>query len=161
MRRLTTCAWIAGACLLLPAAPCVHAQDHGVAVTTRLVKLFLEQETHLQQAEREGDDRALGALLADDFEERTAARPGEPVPRADWLVRVQRERRPGGAIEQMAAHDHGSVVVVSFLVRPAQGRPRFVVDTWAREGDSWKLKVRYSAPAGDAAPPSLKPTGKG
>jgi hypothetical protein len=160
MRRFAVHAWIAGA-LLLPAAACVQAQDHGVTTMTRLVKIFLDEETQLQQAERNADDRALGTLLADDFEERTAARPGEPVPRADWLLRVQRERRPGGRIEQMAAHDHGCVVVVSYLLRPTQDAPRFIVDTWSREGDQWKLKVRYSAPAAEAGPVSLKPTGKG
>jgi hypothetical protein len=160
MRHFTVCASIAAA-LLLPTGS-VHAQTRGVPTMTRLVKIFLDQETKLQQAGRDANERALAGLLAEDFEERSAARPGEPLPRADWL-RGQRERLPAGHIEQMAAHDHGCVVVVSYLLRPEQGPAQFIVDTWAREGDSWKLKVRYSAPAPATAAPAqdARPTGKG
>lgn len=126
-----------------------HAQANAVPTVTRLVKIFLDLEGRLMQAQRDGDAAALGALLTDDFEQRSAPQPGVPVARAEWLGRAKREAAvQAGRIEQMAAHDHGSVVVVSFLVRPDSGTPRFIVDTWAKAGDSWKLAVRYSAAAG-------------
>jgi hypothetical protein len=164
MRPFILAPTLVAAALLAGSVP-LHAQDHGVPIVTRLVKVFLDQETQLQQAERNADEVALGRLLADDFEERDAAQPGVPVARADWLVRVQRERRPAGHIEQMAVHDHGCVSVVSYLLRQEKAAPRFIVDTWVRQGDQWRLKVRYTAPAGGApaATPATdaQPSGKG
>lgn len=127
-----------------------RAQGTRVPIVTRLVKTLLEFESRLAGAASAGDAAALQALLADDFEMRTARRPGVPTPRAEWLAMLAREPAPPAEIEQIAAHDHGSVVDLSFLLRPAgaasKAAPQFIVDTWARDGDSWRLKVRYAAP---------------
>src|SRR5512143_56425 len=65
--------------LLLAAAPAVAAaappRGGRVGTITRLVKLFLEKEAALQAVVRDGDAAAVGAMLADDFEMRTGARP--------------------------------------------------------------------------------------
>ena len=42
---------------------------------------------------------------------------------------------------------------VSFLLRPADGAPLFIVDTWARAGESWRLQVRYAAPVAPGGRP--------
>ena len=144
--------WLLGATAvaLLPAA---WSQTGRVPIVTRLVKSLLEQENRLAQAAGNGDAAALQALLADDFEMRSARRPGVPTPRAEWLAALARQPTPPGEIEQAAAHDHGAVADLSFLWRPPKGAPLFIVDTWAKEGDGWRLKVRYAAPvARDAQP---------
>ena len=153
--RRSIAALLMSAALLMPAAV-VHGQAIGrVPTMTRLVVQFMELESRLLDARRAGDDRALQALTSDDFELRTARQPGNPLPRAEWLK--SQSERPGAAdvIEQMAAHDLGSAVNVSFLLRPeGTGPVQFVVDTWVRDGDTWRLKVRYAAPAvGDNGKP--------
>lgn len=117
------------------------AQLARVPTVTRLVKLFRDLELQLLS----GADPA--PLLADDFELRPARQPGVPVPRAEWLAQPASLRGSGGTLEQMAAHDNGPSVTVSFLWRPEQGTPQFIVDTWVRDGEGWKLKVRYQARA--------------
>jgi hypothetical protein len=54
----------------------------------------------------------------------------------------------------MAVHDYGEIAVVSFLqVRAARAkrdpaRDVATVDVWKRDGERWKLAVRYAGPAG-------------
>jgi hypothetical protein len=120
-----------------------------VPTVTRLVQLFLEREAALADAIRNGDEPALAAFLADDFEMRTGARPATPVPRAEWMREVLRERDGGGEIDRMAVHDYGTVAVVSFGMG-GSGGALFVVDVWRRQGEAWKLAVRYASPAGGA-----------
>ena len=126
------------------------AQTARVPIVTRLVTALLEHESRLAQAASAGDAAALQALLADDFEMRVASHPGAPTPRAEWLAAIARQPAPPAEIEQMAVHDHGVVAVASFVLRPVGGdrhaTPLFVVDTWARDGEAWRLKVRYAAP---------------
>lgn len=125
-----------------------------VPTVTRLVKLFLEQERALADAIRGGRAAAVDAALADDFELRTAARPGVPTPRAEWLRQVVAAPGPAVAFEQMAVHDYGAVAVVSFLQVPLDappggaGRGLATVDVWKRAGDEWRLAVRYAGPSG-------------
>ena len=60
----------------------------------------------------------------------------------------------------MAVHDLGSVAIVSFRETDANARPadrahaRFIVDCWKRDGDAWKLAVRYQTDAAGRAPRS-------
>jgi hypothetical protein len=143
-RRLLLAAAVA-----LPAAT-AWSQSARVPTVTRLVKVFLDLEAQLAQAAHGNDVAALRALLADDFEMRVAQRPGVPTPRAEWLAALARQPAPAAEIEQIAAHDHGAVVDVSFLLRPAEGAPLFIVDTWAKVGDGWRLQVRYAAPVARA-----------
>jgi hypothetical protein len=90
---------------------------------------------------------------------RVAACAGRPARRRRGASTTPRRRlrdarcapaRRAGEIEQIAAHDHGAVVDVSFLLRPAEGAPLFIVDTWAKVGDGWRLQVRYAAPVARA-----------
>jgi len=147
-RRRTLLAAAALACLPIGA----RAQTGRVPIVTRLVKSLLELETRLAQAASAGDAATLQALLADDFEMRVARRPGVPTPRAEWLAVLARQPAPLAEIEQIAAHDHGATADVSFVLRSAKAMPLFIVDTWTKEGDSWRLKVRYAAPVARNAP---------
>jgi hypothetical protein len=75
-----------------------------------------------------------------------------PTPRAEWLAALARQPAAPAEIEQVAAHDHGTVADVSFVMRSAKELPLFIVDTWIKDGDSWRLKVRYAAPVARNAP---------
>src|SRR6516165_6013252 len=115
-----------------------------VPTITRLVKMFVERESAISAAIRNGDARALGDLLTDDFEMRTGARAAAPVSRADWMREVLRTRDGGKDIAQMAVHDYKTVQAVSFTMTGNAG-PIFVVDIWRQEGESSKLAVRYAS----------------
>jgi len=131
-----------------------EAATTRIPTVTRLVQLFMGLETTLIDAQLKGDAAGLGALLADNFEMRIDARPGEPIPRAEWLKRVLEQRR-AGQLEQMAVHDYGDIAIASFLLK-AEGNTKqptdvFIVDVWRRAGGDWKLSTRYAA-SGIASP---------
>jgi len=56
----------------------------------------------------------------------------------------------------MGVHDLGNAVIVSFR-QPgaATGAPVFVVDVWRREGNDWKLAIRYAASSATDAVPGV------
>jgi len=120
-----------------------------IPTVTRLVKLFMERETQLGDAVRAGDAAGVERNLAEDFELRVGARPGRPVPRADFVQAIVQGRDAGGEITAMAANDVGGAVVVSYTQASRSG-PLFVVDVWRMKDDDWKLAIRYASPAGSA-----------
>ena len=120
-----------------------------VPTITRLVKLFVERESAIGAAIRNGDARALGDLLTDDFEMRTGARAAAPVSRAEWMREVLRTRDGGKDIGRMAVHDYRTVQAVSFTMTGTSG-PIFVIDLWRQDGESLKLAVRYASPIGSS-----------
>ncbi|HEY4139409.1 MAG TPA: hypothetical protein VGN65_13185 [Casimicrobiaceae bacterium] len=123
-----------------------------VPTVTRLVKLFTEREAGLADAIRAGDAKHAQQLLANDFEMRTGAASGSPIPRADWLAEMIRSRNPGEAASGMAVHDLNGTAIVSFT---QGGGPNavFVVDVWRPVANDWLLAIRYAAPAGTATFP--------
>jgi len=134
-------------------------QAGNVPTVTRLVKMFSELERGLVDKVHAKDAGALDAVLDPSFEMRVGTAPGTPVPREVW-VRDARKSTAALRIEQMAVHDFGDVAVVSFRERnlragaASRGRDRFVVDCWKRDGDAWKLAVRYVSDAGAPAAPA-------
>ena len=134
--------------------------DARIPTVSRLVVMFTEQEMRLAERINARDAVGLSALLTDDFELRAGARPGQPVPRADWIGQSMKSPASTGTPTEMAVHDLGDAALVSFL--QPYGRAKagiFVVDLWRLVGDEWKLAVRYAAPAGssNAAIPGLPP----
>src|SRR5438105_8962840 len=87
-------------CATTLASPASAADDRQtttrIPTVTRLVKLFIERETALAAAIRAGDAAKTQAFLSDDFEMRTGAMAGTPVPRAEWIAEMMRLRDPGG-----------------------------------------------------------------
>jgi hypothetical protein len=78
----------------------------------------------------------LDRLLPEDFEQRNAASPGVPVPRAEWLqaneLKANELKAPGRAlISELAVHDRGELAIASFRLTLAE-RELFVVDVWRR-----------------------------
>ncbi len=142
-----TLATVAVAAFLAITGNAAHADQ---PLVTRLVMQFNQLETTLLANAQQGDQKAVGDLLADHFEMRTNDTPGEPIPRADWIQQFI-QAHPQGSISQMAVHDYDSVDVVSFLYQsqsPA-GKPQRIgmVDIWQRINGNWKLAVRYAGTA--------------
>ncbi len=143
-----------------------QAADHGKILTlTRTAVLFSQLESELSLALRDKDDKALGKLLAADFEQRNASHPGQPMPRADWL-KLQAPSADA-TIDQIAVHDFGDTAVVSFeMEEPAAGKAatrstRMLVDVWRKSGQNWQLAVRYQSPASLLKAADRQPDGKG
>ncbi len=133
------------------------AQPGRVPTVTRLVQLFTQLETQLMAAQRQGDGKTLDSLLSDDFEMRVARQPGVPIARAEWLQAQASAKWAAGEwhIEQMAAVERGEWVTVSFRLAPASTGAAggwFMVDTWQRQGDGWRLASRHAAAVWTAAP---------
>ena len=129
-----------------------------IPTVTRLVKLFTGLEGDLVARTHAKDAAALDAILDPAFELRAGNAPGTPVPRDAWIRDARAAQRAPPLIEQMAVHDFGDIAIVSFRETAAgastrRGSARFVVDCWKRDGDSWKLAVRY---ASDAAAHGVK-----
>jgi ketosteroid isomerase-like protein len=144
------------ACLAATALAQPAPQAGNVPTVTRLVKMFSELERGLVDKIHAKDAGALDAMLDPSFEMRVGTAPGTPVARDAW-IRDTRKSTAAPRIEQMAVHDFGNVAVVSFRERnlragaASRGRDRFVVDCWKRDGDAWKLAVRYVSDAGAPA----------
>ena len=162
------------ACLLASVAACLGArqavaQPGRVPIVTRLVRLFLDKEQALLDAQRQGDAAALAALLSPDFEMRSARQPTTPVARAEWLAALPATRWPAGPvlIEQMSAHEHPGLVIVSFRLRPERDADLktlpalFIVDTWVGSGEHWLLATRYASSAQAVAVPGDPLAGPG
>ena len=127
-------------------------QPGNVPTVTRLVKVFSELERGLVEKVHRKDPSALDALLDPSFEMRIGSAPGVPVPRDAWIRDARKAAAPL-RMDQMAVHDFGEVAVVSFHEAFAasgakhRSHDRFVADCWRRDGDAWKLVVRYLSDA--------------
>ncbi len=156
MTRFITAALVACSIAFAAAADAQTASGR-IPTVTRLVKIFLDREDQILSAQRSHDAATLERVLADDFEMRIGARPGVPIPRAEFLQQVGAQKVGPYTIEQMAVHDLGASMIVSFLLRPgadaADAQPLFVVDTWTGGTENPRLRIRYVAPAAAAAIP--------
>jgi hypothetical protein len=138
---------VLAALLAAPALAQPVQHSTGVPTVTRLVKLFSDLERGLGEKARAKDASALEATLDPSFEMRIGSAPGSPVPRDAWIQQARAATNESSRIEQMAVHDFGTVAVVSFVERDVGGNGHFVVDCWKRDGDAWKLAVRYASDA--------------
>ena len=123
---------------------------------TRNVLTFTRLENAWLEALQRRDAEALARLPAAASEPGSAAAPGVPTARAEAMRESLRAPVSRSSIEQMAVHEYGDVMLVSFLWTVADGtapQSFFVVDTWKRSGSEWKAAVRYAAPAGAAMIP--------
>lgn len=154
--------WVALSLTLLSclAAPANPASPQAPTVT-RTVLLFSRLENQLENALARGDEASASAMLTDDFEQRQAAAPGTPIPRAEWLQAAAKDRPQSFETSQRAVRMLGETAVVSFLATQrsgASGGNRFLVDVWVQRDGNWKLAARYAASS--PAQPKRRPTGK-
>jgi hypothetical protein len=142
-------ALVLAALFVMPALAQPSPQTTRVPTVTRLVKLFSELEAGLVASAHSTDAGVLDRMLDPSFEMRVDSAPGTPIPRDAWMRQLRASTGQPPRIEQMAVHDFGDVAVVSFreTASDAALHPRFVVDCWKRDGDAWKLAVRYLSAA--------------
>lgn len=148
-------------CLALPATgqeAAAPTRRVVVPTVTRNVMIFGGLEHSLANAISHHDAEAAGKLLGDRFEMRTESQPGTPVPREAWLQHAMESAAFDSRIDQMAVHEYGDVMIVSFLwhmTRDGQSASTdvFVVDTWKSVDGNWKLDVRYASEAHGAQAP--------
>ena len=147
-------ALVLAALVAVPALAQPSSSSSRVPTVTRLVKLFSELEAGLAASGRSKDAAALDRMLDPSFEMRVDTAPGTPIPRDAWIRDLRASSGAAPRIEQMAVHDFGDVAVVSFRDTASGGaaHPRFIVDCWKRDGDGWRLAVRYAS----AAPSGIK-----
>lgn len=124
---------------------------------TRNVVTFTQLENSWIEAVQKHDTKALDKILAPDYELRSGNTPGVPTPRDDSLKQSLASPAFQSSIGQMAVHEYGDLMVVSFMwkITAPQGaglaQNVFVVDTWKRAGDNWQVLVRYASPVDTAA----------
>ena len=124
----------------------------GGPVPTRNVAIFTKLENALADAVQRHDAEAMSRIVSDDFEIRSAPVPGVPTARDEALQAWSQLPSPApAALGQMAVHDYGELMVVSFVSKQG-AQSFFVVDTWKHAGTDWKLAVRYAAPIVEGAP---------
>jgi ketosteroid isomerase-like protein len=147
--------------------PLLAANAVTAPTPTRNVVTFTGLENQLLDAVQKKDSAALDKIVADRFELRTAAAPGVPTARDESLKQWQQLAPFQSVIGQMAVHEYGDLMVVSFLWKvdapKEQALPKemFVVDTWKRTDANWQLAVRYAAPVdgtGVAVPGAVAPS---
>ena len=148
------------------AAGQVPTGGRGGPVPTRNILIFSKLENTWIDALRHHDADALARIVSDDFEIRSASAPGVPTAREQVLQAWAQLPARDSSIGQMAVHEYKELAVVSFvwtLAGGAAGAPQsfFVVDTWKRAGNDWKVAVRYAAPLADggaAVPGAVLPS---
>jgi ketosteroid isomerase-like protein len=152
---------ILGGVLIAVASAIAGAQTgpsgRGVPSPTRNVTVFSGLEKEWLDAVQRRDNEALNKIVADNFELRSSAAPGVPTARDEALKQWLQLPPFESSIGQMAVHEYGDLMLVSFLWKIAAGKDSalpqavFVVDTWKRVNGNWQVLVRYAAPVGSAA----------
>jgi hypothetical protein len=139
---------------LTVAAAAVQAQavqGGGAPHATRTVQAFTELEESLLQAIRLHDTARLERSVDDDFQMVIAQAPADPVARDDWIDALSRRGAGDWTVQHLSARESGDTAVAGFVLRGTgsmrQAPPLYVVDTWQRAGDQWRLLVRHVAPA--------------
>jgi ketosteroid isomerase-like protein len=147
--------------LLLASVPGFSAEPNGriprtVPTVTLLVKMFSELENNWNDAVQNKDLATLNNIIAPRFELRSAAFPGQPTPREESIQHSLNNAPFSSSISQMAAHEFGDVIIVSFMwkldVKKSSkiAQTIFVVDTWKKMDDKWQVVVRYASPVAEA-----------
>lgn len=121
--------------------------QNQVRTVTRSVLQFGDLERKLATA----PEAERAKYLTDDFEERLCAEPGTPIARDQWLA----QSAPEFSFRQESVHDLGGSSVFSALAFDRDSQFS-VVDVWRKQGDSYKLTIRYLCPATGSKPsPSI------
>jgi ketosteroid isomerase-like protein len=134
-------------------APPVRASRSGVMVT-REVKQFGDLEHDLIAAINAKDAEAMKQLMAEDFALHSGNNPGDPTNRTEMISQAIAGRAYPSRLEHISALEYGNVAVVSFRWNLDGGdgdtsaQNVFVVDTWKRIDEHWKLAVRYASAVG-------------
>jgi hypothetical protein len=143
-----------------PATAVMRGAGGGMA--TRSVSRYLGLERRLQDALAGHDRAGVLALLADEFELRTAAGP-ETTGADDWLRHEFASPQPEGLVRDLSVREADDLAIVSFLLdRGRAGRAAsstwFVVDVWRQS--TQRLLSRSMARASGAPRRPGRPNGR-
>ena len=154
-------------CTLLPVAQAQPNPPPGMrggagGMATRSVSNYLTRERTLQDALERRDRAAVTAVLAADFEQRSAFVP-DVASADDWLRSEFAAKQPEGLVRELSVREVDDVAIVSFLLdRGPAGRPAlttwFVVDVWGKS--SQLLLARSITRAVGTPPKHVRPTGR-
>jgi hypothetical protein len=145
----------ASAAMAQPAtAPTRAGPANGMA--TRSVSLYLEKERALQDALESRDRAEVERIVADDFQQRSAAR-ADPVDRSQWLRQALAAPASPRIVRELSLLEIDDLVIASFLLDSAHGS-MFVVDVW--RASTGKLLSRQLSRAADASPKPHRPSGR-
>jgi hypothetical protein len=152
------------------AAPALRAQPapppgvRGMAggMATRSVSRYLGLERQLLEASQRRDRTAMAAMLADDFELRSAAQ-ADVLSADEWMQRERQAATSEALVRDLSVREIDDIAVVTFLLdRGTSARPAaatlFVVDVW--RASTGKLLSRSMARARGAPPQPSRPTGR-
>jgi hypothetical protein len=123
-------------------------------MVTRQVKQFSDLEQQLITAANAKDVEAIGQLLENDFSLRVSNHLDDPTNRAEAITQFTTGNSLPSHVAHLAALDYGDITVVSFhWLSNSTGNDAttpgfFVVDTWKKAGDKWKIIARYASPIG-------------
>jgi hypothetical protein len=136
----------------------------GVAngAATRSVSRYLGLERSLEESLMRRDLPAAAALLADDFELRSATNVDTESSEV-WLKREFASKQHEGTARELSVREFDDIAIVSFLLdRGASGRSTaatyFVTDVWRQS--SQRLLARSVTRAADAQKRATRPSGR-
>ena len=136
----------------------------GVAngAATRSVSRYLGLERSLEESLMRRDLPAAAALLADDFELRSATNVDTESSEV-WLKREFASRQHEGIVRELSVREFDDIAIVSFLLdKGPTSRPVsatfFVTDVWRQS--TQRLLARSIALAADAQKRATRPSGR-
>jgi hypothetical protein len=149
---------VAGAVFLIATATAAETATppprQRVVTMTRFVKVFSDLEYDLMDALRGRNKEAVDRLLAAEFEQRNASRPGEPIARDEWLKAGDLPVSADTEVWELAVHDRGELAIASFRLKGKE-RELFIVDVWRRKApNAYELVTRYAAPVAASGAPA-------
>jgi hypothetical protein len=132
----------------------------GSAMATRSVAHYLELERALAEALHERRRDAVVAMLAPDFETRSA-QALDAVAGVEGLVAQVLPGSVAPRVRDLAVRELGDVAVVSFLLDRTARSPHstlYVIDVWQQQAG--KLAARYVSEPARPLPAPARPRGR-
>lgn len=145
---------VAGAMAQPGTAPSRVGPVRGMA--TRSVSLYLQKERALLDALQSRDRAEVERLVAEDFEQRSAAGP-DSIDRPRWLQQVLVAPARSQTVRELSVREVDDLAIASFLLDTDRGS-MFVVDVW--RASTGKLLSRQLSRAADASPRPRRPSGR-
>lgn len=135
----------------------------------QLIEDFAERENEFAPAYQGKDLELLERLLAPEYALTVSARPGNPVPRADWLALIPKYNVHAFEIRDVQVRclrettsgrcELAAVSSVNTQKADVGGRDRsgefFIVDVWSYRDGRWMVGARYSGRT-EATVPTLR-----
>ena len=121
-------------------------QEH----TTRLVEVFTQKEELINQSFREVNRKKLANLVLENFELVYSGNLKSVSSLDNSIEAFQIDKFKSLVIDDLAARDYGSIVIVNFYLKDIDHRNTwFLVDIWKRSNNDYKLQNRFISKPGN------------